>query len=110
MAIIWFLSAQPDLDSGLDETLDLILRKLAHMTVFGTLLVAWWRATGPWTAAVVTLSYAAVDEWHQTWVHGRAGTVQDWAIDAAGAGVAALLFLTLSGAGRAPEAEPQPRP
>ena len=37
MALIWFLSAQPDLHSGLDSTLDLVLRKLAHMTVFGAL-------------------------------------------------------------------------
>ena len=93
MAVIWFLSAQPDLHSGLDSTLDLILRKLAHMIVFGTLLVAWWRAAGPVVAVVVTLAYAAVDEWHQTWVEGRVGAVSDWAIDAAGAGVAAVLVI-----------------
>lgn len=93
MALIWFLSAQPDLHSGLDTDLDLVLRKLAHMTVFGTLLLAWWRAAGPRVAVVVTLAYAAVDEWHQTWVEGRNGAVTDWLIDATGAGVAAALMV-----------------
>ena len=91
MAVIWFLSAQPDLRSGLDSDLDLVLRKLAHMTVFGALLLAWWRAAGPRVAVAVTLGYAALDEWHQTWVEGRVGAVSDFAIDALGAGVAALL-------------------
>jgi hypothetical protein len=93
MALIWFLSAQPDLHSGLDTTLDLVLRKLAHMAVFGVLLLAWWRAAGPGAAVAITLAYAALDEWHQTWVEGRNGAFSDWAIDAAGAGVAALLFI-----------------
>ena len=93
MAVIWFLSAQPDLHSGLDTTLDLILRKLAHLGVFGLLLLAWWRATGPLPAVVITLAYAALDEWHQTWVEGRVGAFSDWAIDAAGAGVAAALVI-----------------
>ena len=93
MALIWFLSAQPDLQSGLDTTLDLILRKLAHMAVFGALLLAWWRALGPAPAVVITLAYAALDEWHQTWVEGRVGAFSDFAIDAAGAGVAAALMV-----------------
>ena len=93
MALIWFLSAQPDLHSGLEDTLDLVLRKLAHMAVFGALLLLWWRALGPAPAVVITLAYAAVDEWHQTWVEGRVGAFLDWAIDAAGAGLATLLVL-----------------
>ncbi|MCX6811103.1 MAG: VanZ family protein, partial [Candidatus Berkelbacteria bacterium] len=34
---IFFLSAIPDLKSGLDTTLDIILRKIAHATEFGML-------------------------------------------------------------------------
>ena len=93
MGLIWLLSDQPDLRSGLDSDWDLVLRKLAHMTVFGALMALWWRAAGPITAVVVTLAYAAVDEWHQTWVEGRHGAFSDWAIDALGAGVAAALVL-----------------
>jgi hypothetical protein len=96
MALIWFLSAQPDLHSGLDDTLDLVLRKLAHMAVFGALLLAWWRAVGPRAAVAITLAYAALDEWHQTWVEGRVGAFSDWAIDALGAGVAAALVIAWS--------------
>ena len=91
--LIWFLSDQPDLKSGLDTGVDLVLRKLAHMAVFGALLATIWRASGPRTAVALTLAYAALDEWHQTWVEGRNGAVSDWAIDAAGAGVAAALIV-----------------
>ena len=45
MGVIFFLSAQPDLNSGLG-TWDTILRKLAHMAVFGLLWLLWWRALG----------------------------------------------------------------
>ena len=92
MALIWLLSSQPDLSTGLGFW-DFVLRKLAHMTVFGVLLLTWWRAVGPRAAAVVTLAYAATDEWHQTWVHGRHGAFSDWLVDAAGAAIAATLFL-----------------
>jgi len=40
------------------------------------------RLTG--AAAVAVLTYAATDEWHQTFVPGRGGTVVDVVIDASG--------------------------
>ena len=43
MAVIFVLSAQPDLSSGLG-TADLILRKLVHMTEYGLLWWLWSRA------------------------------------------------------------------
>ncbi len=43
MAVIFYLSAQEDLSSGLGDW-DLILRKGAHMTEFGLLALLWWRA------------------------------------------------------------------
>ncbi|MBI5103954.1 MAG: hypothetical protein HZB46_03005 [Solirubrobacterales bacterium] len=46
MALIFFLSAQPDLSSGLGSW-DLVLRKLAHMTEYGVLFLLWWRALCP---------------------------------------------------------------
>ncbi len=116
MALIWFLSAQPDLHSGLDDTWDLVLRKLAHMAVFGTLLLAWWWAAGPRTAVVVTLAWAVLDEVHQSWVLGRHGAAYDVAIDALGMGVAAALAVwwlrRARGPGRrdpAPSSTPFPR-
>jgi VanZ family protein len=92
MALIFFLSAQPDLNSGLG-TLDTVLRKLAHMAEFGLLWLLWWRALGARHAAAavaITLLYAASDELHQHFVEGRHGSVLDWCIDAAGVGLAGL--------------------
>jgi VanZ family protein len=92
MGLIFLLSAQPDLNSGLGGW-DTLLRKLAHMAEYGLLWWLWLRALGGRSAAVlpaaaITLGYAATDEWHQTFVQGRSGRPLDWLIDAAGVGIA----------------------
>ena len=97
MALIFFLSAQPDLDSGLG-TLDLVLRKLAHATEYALLTLLWAWALRPLTqwnvavAALIAVTYAVSDEYHQTFVTGRSGTPIDVAIDAFGIGVALALL------------------
>jgi VanZ family protein len=86
MALIFFVSAQPDLGTGLGVW-DTILRKAAHMTEYGLLWWLWWRALGhghPAPAAAIALLYAASDELHQHFVPMRHGTPVDVAIDAAG--------------------------
>jgi hypothetical protein len=93
MAVIFGLSAQPDLDSGLG-TVDFVGRKLVHMAEFGLLWLLWRRALGSdraLTAALITIGYGITDEVHQTSVEGRHGTPQDVAIDAAGVAAAWLL-------------------
>ncbi len=100
MGLIFFLSAQPDLNSGLGDW-DTLLRKLAHMASYGVLWWLWLRALGGRPAAVlpaalVTLAYAATDEWHQTFVHGRSGRPLDWLIDAAGVGIAIAIHARYS--------------
>lgn len=100
MGVIYFLSAQPDLNSGLG-LVDEIGRKLVHMAEYGLLWWLWSRALGfrrPVLAAVITLAYAATDEFHQTFVHGRVGSPVDWLID--GAGVAVAWALTTAWARR----------
>jgi VanZ family protein len=100
MGLIYFLSAQPDLNSGLG-LVDEIGRKLVHMAEYGLLWWLWCRALGfrrPVLAAVITLAYAATDEFHQTFVHGRVGSPIDWLID--GAGVAVAWALTTAWARR----------
>jgi VanZ family protein len=97
MGVIFFFSAQPSLDSGLGAV-DLVGRKLVHFAEYALLCFLWWRAfatiTGPGRAALaaflVASGYAATDELHQALVEGRTGTPVDWAIDSAGAGLAAL--------------------
>ena len=93
MAVIFALSAQPDLNSGLG-TWDTIGRKLVHMGSYGLLWWLWWRALGrraPALAVAITLAYAVTDEFHQHFVPGRHGTPVDVAIDAAGVAVAVLV-------------------
>jgi len=95
MAVIFALSAQPDLNSGLG-TWDTVLRKFAHMAEFGLLWWLWYRALGPrhlLTAAAIAIGYAITDELHQSFVEGRVGSPVDVAIDAAGVGIAVALWL-----------------
>lgn len=101
MAVIWGLSAQPDLSSGLEQ--DLALRKAAHVTEFALLTVLWARAfagllgprlrrVAPWAGAALAVAWAAVDERHQHYVEGRVGSVRDVAIDAVGVVMAVALI------------------
>jgi VanZ family protein len=93
MAVIFVLSAQPDLGTGLG-TIDLVGRKLVHMTEYGLLWLLWLRALrwrAPRAAAAIALAYAATDELHQTFVEGRHGTPVDVLIDSLGIAVAMLL-------------------
>jgi VanZ family protein len=90
MALIFALSAQPDLNSGLG-TWDTILRKGAHMTEYGLLWYLWWRALGfgnPVVPALIAIGYAVTDELHQTMVEGRHGTPVDVLIDSTGVALA----------------------
>jgi VanZ family protein len=99
MGLIFFLSSQPDLSSGLGAW-DVLLRKLAHASVYAVLTYLWWRAlregtgpeaTRPLAAAwLIAIAYSATDEWHQTFVTGRHGSPADVLIDAGGASAAAL--------------------
>ena len=93
MALIFFLSAQPDLSSGLGAW-DTIGRKIVHMASYGLLWFLWQRALrtpAAYPAALITIAYAATDEYHQTFVQGRHGSPVDVLIDAAGVGIAILL-------------------
>ena len=98
MAVIFLLSDQESLDSGLGW-LDHVGRKVVHFGEYALLCALWWRALRavvPGQAAfasafVIASAYAATDEFHQTFVTGRHGSPWDWAIDAAGVGLAGLL-------------------
>jgi hypothetical protein len=92
MAVIFFLSAQPDLNSGLG-TIDLIGRKILHATEHGLLTFLWWRALRNLPLSVaIAITYACTDEFHQHFVSGRHGTPVDVGIDAIGAATAAILI------------------
>jgi VanZ family protein len=97
MAVIFVLSAQPGLDSGLGA-IDDVGRKVVHFAEYALLALLWWRALRLVTtsrraalgAFLIASAYAATDEYHQSFVEGRVGSPLDWAIDTAGAALAAL--------------------
>ena len=99
MAVIFFFSAQSNLDSGLG-LLDHIGRKVIHAGEYALLCFLWWRALRTVVdrvralplAFAVTVAYAASDEYHQTFTAGRHGTPVDVLIDACGAGIVVLLL------------------
>ncbi len=99
--IIFWLSSIPNLESGLKE--DFILRKIAHILEYAILTFLLFRALRPevdefkpgkkelrafskaliW-AVVFAFLYSLSDEYHQTFVFGREGTLKDVAIDSIG--------------------------
>jgi VanZ family protein len=99
MALIFFLSAQPNLSSGLGWV-DHVARKLVHASEYALLCFLWWRALRTVMdrlralvpALVIAVGYAATDEVHQRFVSGRHSTWVDVLIDSMGAALAALLL------------------
>jgi VanZ family protein len=97
MGLIFFLSDQPSLNSGLG-LIDTVGRKLLHFGEYALLCYLWWRplrtVVPPGRAALVAFAiasaYAATDELHQTFVDGRHGTPVDVLIDSVGMTLAAL--------------------
>jgi hypothetical protein len=101
MGVIFALSAQPDLGSGLG-TAGFVARKVVHMCEYGLLWLLWLRALGssrPAAAAVIAVLYAVTDEWHQSFVSGRHGSPVDVAIDSLGVAVAYALWRRLGARG-----------
>lgn len=100
MAVIFFFSAQPNLNSGLGW-IDHVGRKIVHASEYALLCFLWWRAlrtrmdrmralASAWAIAV---AYSATDEYHQRFVDGRHSSWVDVAIDGMGAALfAAFMF------------------
>ncbi len=97
MAVIFAFSAMPS-DSAHHSLVVFVLRKIAHFSEYALLVALWVRALRSRlgldralaTAYVITVAYAATDEYHQTFVGGRVGTPRDVLIDATGALVVAV--------------------
>src|SRR3954463_259121 len=100
MGVIFFLSAQPNLNSGLG-LIDAIGRKFVHAGEYALLCFLWWRAlrtridraAALGVAWVIATVYAATDEYPQGFVSGRHSTWVDVAIDSMGAAIFAMLTL-----------------
>lgn len=95
-ALIFWLSAQPNLRFEQDATLDFVVRKAGHMGVFGILALLLWLAVDRTTAArpawlvaaALAILYAASDEVHQGFTGGRHPALTDVLIDSVGIVVA----------------------
>ncbi|MBN1383421.1 MAG: VanZ family protein [Elusimicrobia bacterium] len=91
--IIYFLSDIPGLGTGL-EIWDFILRKIAHITEYFVLTILLYRAFRRsfrlnlipmlLLPAILSFLYAISDEYHQTFIVNRSGTVWDVLIDSVG--------------------------
>jgi VanZ family protein len=97
MALIFFLSSQPQLPSPPDPLIDLLFKKGAHFSVYATLAVLFHRALPPgrwvWALAwLLTALYAGSDEWHQSFVPGRHPHITDVVIDLCGAAFGLLML------------------
>jgi len=96
MAAIFVVSDRPPTHLPHFGLIDLLVKKGAHFLAYGLLawLVqrAWWPGQGSWGwALMITAVYAMSDEYHQTFIPGRSGSVADVLIDISG-GLTALLL------------------
>ncbi len=102
LAVIFYLSAQPDLPHHPEQLVDLVAKKLGHMVEYGILAgLVWWawpNAGHVWSigayrgALVFTALYAISDEGHQLLVPGRTGRILDLGFDLLGAGLALIVI------------------
>jgi len=81
---------------GFSFSWNYITRKGAHLFMFGILAALVWKAWHPRRFSYVgtwflTVSYAAIDEWHQSFQSGRTALLSDVVVDACGAALALLL-------------------
>jgi len=93
----WFISHFGD-----NGFTDFIIRKSAHCLEFAGLCflfnLSLWQTKKtpcPVLSVIFTSVYAATDEFHQRFVAGRSCELRDWAIDTAGAIVAAICFMII---------------
>lgn len=106
--------------TGISQTrvddLHFLIRKTGHICEYAVLALLFWWALRPWSARtltgklpqwaghptflaawLLTVMYAASDEFHQSFVSSRGASVHDVAIDALGAAAALALVCALQG-------------
>ncbi len=94
MGAIFCLSAQPDLPHHPEAALDVLIKKLGHMTEYAVLFaLAWWawrddHDVASWRAFLLAFGVAALyaisDEAHQYFVPGRNSQPLDVGFDVLG--------------------------
>ena len=100
----WFASGITDESIA---SVQLVIRKTAHMVEYAILsmlicralakrLVKWLPLRALGQAVLLSVAYAAFDEWHQSWSAERLGSPIDVGIDSFGAFIGAALFAWFS--------------
>ena len=93
MGLIFALSASPSIATPFEPVYDFSIKKIAHAIVYAILTFLFFRSlrlhvthrgTALIAAAILAIMYAVSDEWHQTFVPGREGTLRDAGIDGLG--------------------------
>lgn len=96
----------PQISIAALATIHLAVRKLGHLTEYAILATLLWRGfgsleLGKWKVAAISLGiaacYAALDEFHQSFVPTRTASERDVMIDVCGAIVALAICLALRG-------------
>jgi VanZ family protein len=99
----WFV---PDVREETIAAVQMVVRKGGHMGEYGALCLLFWRAlyrpqwksrkqwsrTAAWYALGFSFLYALSDEWHQSFVASREGSLRDVGFDTSGAALALVLL------------------
>jgi hypothetical protein len=106
MAGIFCLSSIPD-EGAANSALNPLawispnIQNFFHLPLYGGLAIVWFWALRHWVAEsgyqyllaiLLTLGYGFLDEWHQTFVTGRFGSLTDVGFDFAGAVIGLLIY------------------
>jgi len=92
----------PDITDATITSVQLFVRKCAHLTEYGVLAALLYRAllqssASVWRAAVfafgISAIYASLDEFHQSFVASRTGSAWDVMLDCVGAAIGLTLCL-----------------
>ena len=91
----WFAA---DVSNATVASIQLVIRKCAHLTEYAILAALFYRALRLHRARVLGAAfvfaglYAALDEFHQSFVASRTGTAYDVMIDCAGAMIGLVIY------------------
>jgi len=99
-AVIYYFSSIPSLKSDLSGQWDFIFRKIAHITEYAVLTFLFFRASSKnlnfrraiYYTTLFSITFALTDEYHQLFVFGRQGSLNDILIDSLGVFLAVFLI------------------
>jgi len=93
IGIIFWFSSHPKITTVNSYAVDFFFKKSAHFIEYGILSILIYRATKNLKLSIIlSILYAASDEFHQSFVPGREPRVRDVIIDAVGSVTGVLIW------------------